>query len=113
MALLRVSGLPTAASAATAAFHADWLDQAVALLEPGDDLVLLFPPADHTHTAWRLAAVQSLAREHAPLRVNGLASSDEAAITAALAYLSAADGVTGQLLSLDSAGAGTVVLPAP
>ena len=72
-------------------------------------LTLVFPPADHSHRAWRLAAVQALAREHAPIRVNALASDSAKAIAAALAYLETAGGVTGQLLQLDDTGAGEVV----
>ena len=77
----------------------------------GEDLVLIFPPADHTHTGWRLAAVQSLAREQAPRRVNAIAGGHGAAIAAALAYLDAADGVTGPYLALDDRGAGFVLQP--
>jgi hypothetical protein len=47
----------------------------------------VFPAADHSHRGWRLAAVQGLAREHAPRRVNAVASDDEAAIAAAARYL--------------------------
>ena len=75
----------------------------------GEDLVLIFPPADHTHGAWRLAAVQGLAREHAPRRVNAVASDGEPAIAAALTWLEAAEGVTGHYLPLDDEGAGAVV----
>ncbi len=75
----------------------------------GEDIVLIFPPADYTHRAWRLAAVQALARDHAPIRVNALVSNSEPAIAAALAYIGTADGVTGQLLELDDTGAGEVV----
>ena len=71
--------------------------------------MLIFLPADHTHRAWRLAAVQSLARELAPQRVNALASDSEKAISAALTYLNSAEGVTGQLLQLDDTGAGEVL----
>ncbi len=67
-------------------------------------LTLVFPPADHSHRAWRLAAVQALAREHAPLRVNALESANEAAIAAGEAYIAGAPGVTGQYLPLDAAG---------
>ena len=77
----------------------------------GEDLLVVFAPADHTHRAWRLAVVQGLARELAPRRVNALASRDEAAIAASLAYLESAEGLTGQYLPLDDAGAGPVVLP--
>ena len=55
--------------------------------------------------------VQVLARELAPRRVNAIASDSAASIDAALAYLNAADGVTGQYLQLDDAGAGPVVSP--
>ncbi len=72
-------------------------------------LVLIFSPADHSHRAWRLAAIQALAREYAPARVNALASDSEKAIAAALDYLQAAGGVTGQLLELDDTGAGEVL----
>ena len=83
------------------------------MLDDGSQcLTLVFAEADHTHRGWRLAAVQILAREHAPARVNALAGGNAAAIAAALAYLGAADGVTGQYLPLDDAGAGPVVLPA-
>jgi len=106
MALLRVGQLPDSALAAAAEFHAKVLP----LLNPpkgGEDLLLVFPPADHTHRAWRLAAVQGLAREHAPIRVNGVASDDEAAIAAALDYIAHAPGVTGQYWPLDAEGAGS------
>ncbi len=78
----------------------------------GEDVTIIFPPADHTHRGWRLAAVQSLARDLAPVRVNAVASNDEAAIQSALAYLAAAPGLTGQCLPLDGAGAG-LVIPSP
>ena len=53
--------------------------------------------------------MQGLAREHAPIRVNAVASDDEAAIAAAARYLAAAEGITGQLLILDGMGAGEVL----
>ena len=107
---LDVTDLPDQPSAAAARFHGHWLAQAEALAA-GGDVSLVFAPADHTHSGWRLAAVQTLAREHAPRRVNAVASGDPAAIAAALDYLAAAPGVTGQYLPLDSAGVGIVVSP--
>lgn len=107
MAVLRVEGLPEAPLVAAAAFHGEWLPRAVGALT--EDLVLVFPSADHTHRAWRLAAVQGLARAAVPHRVNALAGGDEAAIAAGLAYLASAPGVTGQYFPLDGAGAGAVV----
>ncbi len=71
--------------------------------------MIVFPPADHTHSGWRLAAVQQLARDLAPLRVNAVASADEAAIAAAARYLTQAPGLTGQVLVLDDTGAGPVI----
>jgi len=113
MLVLDVGPLPESALAAAARFHAEVLPRAQAALIGGaDPLTLVFAPADHTHRAWRLAAVQALAREHAPRRVNALASADPAAIDSARRWLESAPGVTGQLLPLDSHGAGTVVTSA-
>jgi hypothetical protein len=107
---LAITDLPTDPLAAAAVFHGQWLPRVIAAMaEARDDLALILPPADHTHRAWRLAAVQSLARRAAPRRVNAIASTDEAAIAAAEAYLAAAPGVTGQVLALDSHGAGGVL----
>ena len=102
MALVRVGTLPADALAAAAEFHARILPQIAA--GSGEDLILAFPPADHSHRAWRLAAVQGLARKYAPNRVNGIESADEAALSAAAAYLDSASGVTGQYWPLDAAG---------
>lgn len=110
-ALLRVEGLSDGALMASAQFHAEILPQALEVLLGGEDVILVFPVADHTHRAWRLAVVQQLARDAAPLRVNGLVGGDEAAIAAATAYLARSPGVTGQLLALDGNGAGEVLSP--
>jgi hypothetical protein len=103
MQVLRVGPLPEAAGAAATRFYAA-LPQDLT-----EHLVIVFPPADHSHRAWRLAAVQGLAREHAPLRVNAIAGDSERVISTALAFLAQAPGVTGQYLTLDSAGTGTVI----
>jgi len=66
MQRLDITGLPPVPSAAAAAFYAEWLEPAARLLASGEGLTLVFPPAGHEHSAWRLSAVQSLAREHAP-----------------------------------------------
>jgi hypothetical protein len=111
--LLEVSDLPASPSAAASAFHTECLPRTKTLLDEGAQcLTLAFSAADHTHTAWRLAAVQSLAREHAPARINAIAGGSEAAIAAAQAFLESAEGLTGQYLPLDDAGAESVVLSA-
>ncbi len=112
MAELRIVGLPGDALAAAAQFHAEWLAK-IAPHGAGEDLVLVFAPADHTHRGWRLAAVQSLARQFAPVRINAVVSDDEAAIHAAVRYLNEAGGVTGQYFTLDGVGAGEVIGSAP
>ena len=110
MASLRAGPLPAEALAASARFHAKVLPEIKqALAGTPSHLTLVFPPADHTHRAWRLAAVQGLASEYAPIRVNALVSSDEVAIAAAASYLEVAEGVTGQVLPLDGHGAGKVI----
>ena len=110
MPLLRVGPLPDGALDAAAAFYADVLPKVRASLSAGPDhLVLVFDPGDHTHRAWRLAAVRELARQHAPVRINALESDEEAAIEAAATYCADAPGLTGQLLKLDGNGAGALL----
>ena len=109
MTLLRVGVLPGEPLAASAHFYSAVLPRARAELERGETVTLVFAPADHTHRAWRLAVVQGLARQYAPVRINALASNDEKAIAAALAYLETAEGVTGQYLPLDGNGAGALL----
>ena len=101
MQVVRVEGLPAAPLDAAAEFHVRILPS----LPRDADLLLAFPMADHRHRAWRLAAVQELARAAAPRRVNAVAADSEAAVAAALRYLAKASGVTGQYWLLDAAGA--------
>lgn len=96
-ALVEAGGLPESPLDAAAAFHARILPQA--RLAHGD-VVLAFDHADHTHDGWRLVAVQELAREAAPRRVNAVAGPAGAEREAVLAYLAAAQGVTGQVLQV-------------
>lgn len=99
-----VDDLPEDPLSAASVFHQHWLPHAEETLAAGDDLLFAFAPADHTHRAWRLAAVAGLARKHAPQRVNAVAGEGEA-IVEAERYLAAAPGVTGQYLPLDGLGA--------
>jgi hypothetical protein len=110
--MLRVGPLPTYALAAAAQFHAQVLPRVIETLARGDDIVLVFDPADHTHSDWRNGVVRGLARQFAPLRVNAVAGEDEVAIAAATDYLARAPGVTGQLLPVDGTGAGPMLYQA-
>ena len=112
--LFAVEDLPTAPLAASATFHARDLPRLIAAFaQTRDPVTIAFPPADHTHRGWRLAAVQSLARARAPRRVNAVASDEQPAIAAAAAWLDGADGVTGQYWPLDGNGAGEVLSNSP
>ena len=100
-AVLHVAGLPAAPLDAAAAFHAAHMSAARQAVTGAQALAIVFEPAGHEHRAWRLAAVQALAREAAPVRVNGVAGNDEPALAEALEYLASAPGITGQLLTVD------------
>lgn len=110
MAMVRydVGGLPQLPLDAAAEFHANHLPAIRRDLDRtvGPDLFVVFRRASHEHRAWRLAAIQELAREFAPRRANAAAGDDEAAIAATLTYLAAAPGITGQYLQVDGHGAG-------
>lgn len=101
-AVLRLDALPDGPLDAAAEFHETYLAQARAALKGADALALVFPAAPHPHRAWRLAAVQELAREAAPARVNGVEAGREEAVAAVLAYLEGAPGITGQLLAVEA-----------
>jgi len=105
-----VGPLPDDPIAAAALFHADWLPRVQALLDSGEQVVtLVFAPGALSHAGWREAAVQLLARERTPARINAIAGDDPAAITASAAFIAAAPGLTGQYLVLDGNGAGQVL----
>jgi hypothetical protein len=100
-AVLHVDGLPAAPLDAAQAFFAEYLPRAREAFQDDAEVVLVFPGAGHEHRAWRLAAVQELAREAAPKRVNAVTGDDRAAVEQAIAYLADAPGITGQLLVVD------------
>ncbi|MBB3956005.1 Rossmann fold domain-containing protein [Novosphingobium sediminicola] len=106
--ILSIEDLPAAPLAAAVAFHAQWLAQAETMLADGD-LVLVMSLAGHEHRAWRLAAVQGLARAYAPARANLVECDEPAGIAAACAFLAASPGITGQILRLDSQAPGAVI----
>ena len=100
-AVIKVNDLPRSPVDAAAHFYAQVVPGLCDALAVAGELVIQFEPADHSHHGWRLAAVQELAREAAPKRVNGVVGSDSEAAAAAVAFLADAPGVTGQLLVVD------------
>lgn len=107
--LVRVGDLPCRPLDAATRFYESTVPRVrIEAARSGGHVTLVFAPADHSHRAWRLAAVQELARENVPVRINALESDDEQAIAAAADYLSGAGGLTGQLLPLDGNGAGPI-----
>jgi hypothetical protein len=112
MVAYRLERLPDEAIDAAALFYAEHAKRipralwhartdAISPDDVPDGITVIFPLADHTHQSWRLAAIQQLAREVAPLRVNAIVGTHDPDIELALAYLADAPGVTGQVLELD------------
>ncbi len=97
--------LPADPLAAAAAFHSEIVPM-VRDVQAGDVLVS-FALAEHTHDAWRRAAVQALARDLSPRRVNGLVGDDAAGLAQLADYLAKAPGVTGQVFEVAANGAKT------
>ena len=96
----RIGTLPEAALEASAAFYARHLSAISERAGEGpESLVVIFPAADYDHRTWRRAAIADLARAYAPVRIVGLAEGDPSVEVRILAYLAAAPGVTGQMLS--------------
>lgn len=108
MRIVSARGLAEAPLDAAAEFHARVVPGAREAIAGGEAVCIVFDPADHTHRAWRVAAVQALAREAAPARINAVAA-DGATCASTLAYLEQAPGVTGQYFPLDGHGAGNPV----
>ncbi|MDE2619492.1 MAG: hypothetical protein KGL54_04950 [Sphingomonadales bacterium] len=97
-----VGPLPGDPLAAAAQFHTEILPRVIAAAgaQP-EHLTLVFEPADYTHEDWRRAAVATLARVHAPVRINAVAGGDAAGTAATADYIAAAPGLTGQYLVVD------------
>lgn len=100
-----IDDLPAEPLAAASVFYQHWLPHAERVISEGDDVMLVFAPADHTHRAWRCAAIQELARQSVPRRANAVAG-EGAGIDAFAEYLTRAPGVTGQYFEEDDRGAG-------
>jgi hypothetical protein len=99
--------LPDDPLAAAAAFHSEIVLQVrAARHQPA--LVVLFTPADPAHAAWRLAAIQQLAREAAPAtRINAVVANpaNEEATAEVVRYALGAPGITGQIIEVHGAAA--------
>ena len=100
--IFEARGLPDDPLDAAAAFHTTFAAPVRAALAAGDNLALVFDPADHAHAGWRLALVQDLARAAAPLRVNAVVGGEGEDMAELVRYLANAPGVTGQILMVDA-----------
>ena len=109
MRIVSARGLADGPLDAAAEFHARVVPAVREAIAGADLVCIVFDPADHTHRAWRVAAVQALAREAAPARINAIAAADDETCASTLAYLEQAPGVTGQYFPLDGHGAGNPV----
>lgn len=98
---VQATGLPEAPLDAAVDFYARVLPEIRGEWGGAEEIVIGFEPAGHEHRAWRLAAIQDLAREAAPCRVNGVVGNDDDAVAETLTFLESAPGVTGQLLAVD------------
>jgi hypothetical protein len=78
--------------------------------QPPNVAAVIFPKADHTHRGWRLAAIQALAREVAPKRINAIEATgeDNDAVDGMADWLAQAGAITGQLLTIDGKSGETV-----
>ena len=105
MKRVAVDDLPAEPLAAAGVFHQHWLPHIEVALAGGEDVMISFAPADHTHREWRRAIAAGLARAYTPRRVNVVAG-EGAVLDAFEAYLAAAPGITGQYLEGDAEGVG-------
>lgn len=101
-----VEHLPADGLAAGAAFFAEHLAGARAVIEEPDveALAIVLPPADPDHTDWRRSVARDLARAYTPKRVNVVAGEEGAELDALLAYLGNAPGVTGHYCEVHDQG---------
>ena len=97
-------GLPENALDAAADFHNRTVPAVRAAVAVSSDVAVVFEPAEHAHRAWRISAIQGLARELAPRRVNGIVAGrgDARAIAETMQFLRESPGITGQILEVDA-----------
>ena len=96
-------GLPDSPLDAAAEFYTRIVPAVREVMARSSDLAIMFDPADHTHSAWRLSAIQELAREAVPCRINGVVAqrSNLDGTAQALQFVHDNPGVTGQLLAVE------------
>ena len=102
--IIPIDNLPDRPLDAAAEFHAIHLPKIRHDIHavPTSNLVLVFEFAGPAHHAWRLAVIQELARELAPMRVNAVVGSDKHDLDEAILFCNDAPGITGQLLSVQN-----------
>ena len=100
LAMYSAEDLPPAPLEAAAHFYSRILPAIREDLPHIAEVIVTFARADHAHQAWRLAAIQALAREAAPKRVNGIVGGDLDAVRGVCDFLERAPGITGQLLAV-------------
>lgn len=94
-----IDTLPQSPLDASAAYFANHLSVARTKLAEADALAIILPSAGTDHDDWRRALARDLAREYAPKRVNVIGGAGDG-LSATLAYLGNAPGVTGQYCPL-------------
>jgi len=100
LTFIRARKLPAEPLDASTHFHVEIVPLIRDTLAEVSELVVWFSAADHTHAAWRLAAIQELAREASPKRVNAIVGDEGDALWPTSAFLKRAEGVTGQVFTL-------------
>ena len=101
--MIEARGLPPLPLDAAAAFHHDHIPAIRSAIAQVSDLVVVFDPAGHAHDGWQLAAIQELAREAVPVRINGVIglASNASGVAEAAQFCHAAPGITGQIFTVD------------
>lgn len=102
---IEATGLPADPLDAAAVFY-DSIALQVRSAKNQPSLAVLFAPADPVHAAWRLAAIQQLARDAAPAtRVNAVVINpgDEEGTAEVIRFALTAPGITGQIIEVANA----------
>lgn len=101
--VVRAADLPGLPLDAANQFYAELVPPIRDRIARSGDVIIAFDHMPPEHKAWRLAAIQALAREAAPARVNAVVGPLGEEMTTVCHYLANAPGVTGQVFELDGA----------